>query len=255
MKCKLHLMNELAQMPRYATDGSGCFDIFPSLPAGESRTVSAGRPQSFPTGLKVAVDEGQVMLAFSRSGHGFNNDIRLANCVGVIDSDYRGELGVKLTADDSQNSRTFTRDDAIAQALIIPVEKVEFILCTEDELGETERGEGGMGSTDVVVDTAAVDRSRGVIRLVGGVGSGKSTILELLQRAADPSRTMWIGWGSTRAGVSSAFDSVEPGSVDWVFMDEFEHLDRRHLSLDDVRALMDLYPGTRRARLVAAVTG
>lgn len=83
------------------------------------------------------------MLIFSRSGHGFNHDVRLANCVGVIDSDYRGEVLVKLRADGSDRPY-FTPGNRIAQALVLPVERQTFTFV--DELPKSERT-GGLGST------------------------------------------------------------------------------------------------------------
>lgn len=85
------------------------------------------------------------MMVYSRSGHGFKSDTRLANCVGVIDSDYRGELMVKLTYDGNECGELIQPGDRIAQAMIIPVEQVQFELA--DELSDTERGTGGFGST------------------------------------------------------------------------------------------------------------
>ncbi len=100
------------------------------------------------TGLAFEVPEGYVMMVYSRSGHGFKNGVRLANCVGVIDSDYRGELLVKLTKDvTSFNSNPFPikNGDRIAQAMLIPVPQVTFTQVSE--LSETKRGDGGGGST------------------------------------------------------------------------------------------------------------
>jgi len=88
------------------------------------------------------------MLIFSRSGHGFKNDARLANCVGVIDSDYRGEVAVKMTSDrqfSDAHALVVRNGDRIAQAMIIPFPKIKFE--EVDELGSTERGTGGFGST------------------------------------------------------------------------------------------------------------
>lgn len=86
------------------------------------------------------------MMVYSRSGHGFKSDVRLANCVGVIDSDYRGEVKVKLTNDGNEYMQV-NEGDRIAQAMIIPVEQVKFIEVAE--LSDTERGTGGFGSTGV----------------------------------------------------------------------------------------------------------
>lgn len=88
------------------------------------------------------------MMVYSRSGHGFKHNTRLSNCVGVIDSDYRGELLVKLTMDDECLNTDVELEvipgDRIAQAMLIPIERVSFELV--DELSETKRT-GGFGST------------------------------------------------------------------------------------------------------------
>lgn len=104
------------------------------------------------TGLAFDIPEGHVMLVFSRSGHGFKYDVRLANCVGVIDSDYRGEVMVKLTkdytlSDEDDHSVPFSvrPGDRIAQAMIIPVERISF--AEVDEISSTSRGTGGFGSS------------------------------------------------------------------------------------------------------------
>lgn len=142
MQIKTKRLTPEAKLPTYATDGSGCFDIY----ASEGGYVHESK--AFSTGLSFEIPEGYVMLVFSRSGHGFKNDIRLANCVGVIDSDYRGELKVKLTNDNQQGwIFTVDRGDRIAQALVIPYEKVQFL--EVDDLSETERGADGFGSTGI----------------------------------------------------------------------------------------------------------
>lgn len=100
------------------------------------------------TGLAFEIPEGHVMLIFSRSGHGFKNNIRLGNCVGVIDADYRGPVKVKLAADDMGDWYTglcIEYGDRIAQGMVIPFPSVEFVV--SDELSATERGKGGFGST------------------------------------------------------------------------------------------------------------
>ncbi len=89
------------------------------------------------------------MLIFSRSGHGFNHNARLANCVGVIDSDYRGEVLVKLSMDDEfcdPETELYIRPgDRIAQAMLVQVPRCEFEVV--EQLTITERGAGGFGST------------------------------------------------------------------------------------------------------------
>lgn len=140
---KVKKLHPEAKLPTYATDGSGCFDLA-SFGAGE---LWRGEPVCvFRTGLAFEIPDGHVMLIFSRSGHGFNYSTRLANCVGVIDSDYRGEVMVKLRMDSGNEILSFKPGDRIAQAIVIPFPRAEFI--DVDALSETARGEGGFGSTD-----------------------------------------------------------------------------------------------------------
>lgn len=80
MKLKVKRLTPNATIPTYATDGSACFDIY------STGTAEVSHSQVFSTGLTFEIPKGYVMLVFSRSGHGFNKDVRLANCVGVIDS-------------------------------------------------------------------------------------------------------------------------------------------------------------------------
>ena len=141
MKLKVKKLHHVASLPRYATPGSACFDV-QTIQAGEVEAL--GGTFTFSTGLAFEVPEGHVMLVFSRSGHGFKSGIRLANCVGVIDSDYRGELLVKLH-NDSPLAFGFEPGDRIAQALIMPVLAAGIVEVAE--LSETERGTGGFGST------------------------------------------------------------------------------------------------------------
>lgn len=143
MELKVKRLRHDAIIPRYATPGSACFDLH-SIDE-ETKMVWEGRPIIFNIGLAFEIPKDHVMLIFSRSSHGFNSDIRLSNCVGVIDSDYRGEIKVKLTADPSaRDGLVVFQYDRVAQAMVIPVEQVEFVLC--DELSTTERF-GGFGST------------------------------------------------------------------------------------------------------------
>jgi dUTP pyrophosphatase len=139
-----------ARLPEYATDGSGCFDIFNYSKNKSTERLHIGSSVVCHTGLAFEIPEGHVMLVYSRSGHGFKSNVRLANCVAVIDSDYRGELMIKLNMDDMQGALIAAQDishgTAIAQGMIIPIPKVKFL--EVKELSETARGEGGFGSTD-----------------------------------------------------------------------------------------------------------
>lgn len=141
MKIKIKKLAFDAKVPVYATDGSGCFDIYSN---GVYRYD--GDTEIHKTGIAFDIPEDYVMLIFSRSGQGFNENTRLANCVGVIDSDFTGEVKVKLKRDDG--GRIVAKyGDRIAQGFITPRIKVEFE--EVDELKATERGDKGFGSTGV----------------------------------------------------------------------------------------------------------
>lgn len=143
IQVQVQKLSEDAELPEYATDGSGCFDIRAYIGKGMREGVNDTR--IFHTGLAFEVPEGYVMKVYSRSGMGFKSDVRLANCVGIIDSDYRGELMIKLTNDNPDEYFFVNHGDRIAQGMIIPVPKVEFLEIVE--LSETKRGLGGLGST------------------------------------------------------------------------------------------------------------
>lgn len=152
MRVRVRRTSPEAILPTYATAGAACFDLHAD-PTGWSLAQRAHgilvdyddrRPVVFGTGLAVEVPAGWAMLIYSRSGHGFKNSVRLSNCVGVIDSDYRGEIRVSLAADQRGALRVMP-GDRIAQAMLVPVYRVAF----DDvaELSETARGAGGLGST------------------------------------------------------------------------------------------------------------
>ena len=139
---KLQKLVPHAAVPTCGTPGAACFD----LRATEEVSIAPRSAEEIGTGLAFEVPEGHVMLVFSRSGHGFKNGLRLANSVGVIDSDYRGEVRVKLH-NDSHNRQHVVQGDRIAQAMVLPVARMSFELA--DALSDTERGAGGIGSTGV----------------------------------------------------------------------------------------------------------
>lgn len=135
---KVKRLTDTAKLPTYAHDGDACFDLY----ADDVNVTSGGFLCN--TGLSVEVPRGYAMMIYSRSGHGFDHNTRLSNCVGVIDSGYAGEIMVKLTCD-SIISYKPRYGDRIAQAMLIPVPVVTFEEVTE--LSDSERGEGGFGSS------------------------------------------------------------------------------------------------------------
>lgn len=143
MKINIKKLNPSAVLPRRATEGSAGCDLHACI--NEPVVIRAGETVKIPTGLAIELPSNElVALVFARSGLGIKHNITPANCVGVIDSDYRGEIIVGLQ-NSSQVDFTIEPNDRIAQLVITPVVPVEF---TEvDQLGETGRAAGGFGST------------------------------------------------------------------------------------------------------------
>lgn len=139
---KVKKVNKDATLPTYATPGSACFDLYST----NYGLVPRNGSYVFNTGLAFEIPKGFGMFIFSRSGDGFKHGVRLANCVGVIDADYRGEVKVKLRAD--EEIKIVTKGERMAQACVLPI---PFVMFEEvEELEDSERGEGGFGSSGVL---------------------------------------------------------------------------------------------------------
>lgn len=151
MKIRIKKLHPNAREPVYGSAGAAAFDLHAATVDSFS---TIGKhvvdPVVCGTGLAFEIPPGHGMLILSRSGHGFSSDVRLANCVGLIDSDYRGEVMVKLTSDRGGDDGgvdplLVKPGDRIAQAFIIPIPVIEFDAV--DDLTTTARGAGGLGST------------------------------------------------------------------------------------------------------------
>lgn len=140
---KVKKLRENAKMIKRATKGSAGMDLHACIDS--EITIEPGEIKVIPTGLAIALqNENYVAYIYARSGLAIKHGITLANCVGVVDSDYRGEVCVGLT-NISKNPYTIIPDERIAQLVIAPVcicDAVEV-----EDLDSTERGEGGFGST------------------------------------------------------------------------------------------------------------
>ncbi len=138
-------------LPKYQTAGAGCFDLHwycrePYRTFDFPKNIDeAIWEHEFETGLVFEIPKDYVVLIFSRSGHGFKHNLRLANCVGVIDSDYRGEVKVKLTQDSDVHPARIQHGDRIAQAQLFY--SPQYKITEVQEVQETARGTGGFGST------------------------------------------------------------------------------------------------------------
>lgn len=131
-----------AKPPTYTTDGAGAFDFYSSV----SMLVPPRGVAKIPLGVKVAIPPSYMMLLISRSSIGAKTPLRLANSVGLIDSDYRGEvMALYENKPDAIGSRTIAEGDRVAQGFLIP--KIPVSFKEVKELEETKRGEGGFGST------------------------------------------------------------------------------------------------------------
>jgi dUTP pyrophosphatase len=131
------------QLPHYATPGSAGLDLRACLDA--PLTLDPGQTQLIPTGLAIHLDDpGYAAVILPRSGLGHKHGVVLGNLVGLIDSDYQGQLMVSLW-NRGQTPFTVEPFERIAQMVIVPVVQAQFNVV--EEFGESHRGEGGFGST------------------------------------------------------------------------------------------------------------
>ena len=129
--------------PFYASAGAAAMDLHACV--DQAVVIPAGQTRVIPTGLAIALPSADfVALVFARSGLGIKHGIAPANCVGVIDSDYRGEIMVGLH-NSGADDYTVQPADRIAQLMITPVIRAHVNMV--DQLDDTRRGAGGFGST------------------------------------------------------------------------------------------------------------
>lgn len=143
MKLKFKKLNPLVNVPYKGSDSSAGLDLYAFIESG-SIDIAAESTEKISTGLSFEIPEGYFGAIFARSGMATKRGLRPANCVGVVDSDYRGEVIVALH-NDSNECQTIHSGDRIAQLVLIPYLPVE--LHEEYDLSDTRRGDGGFGST------------------------------------------------------------------------------------------------------------
>lgn len=135
-------LRENGILPTYGSCEAAGADLYACLE--ESVVVEPGCTAFIPTGIAMELPRGTVGLVYARSGMACKRDLAPANKVGVIDSDYRGEIIVALH-NHGKISQTVTKGDRIAQLVITPVYTPGFLWA--EELSDTQRAQGGFGST------------------------------------------------------------------------------------------------------------
>lgn len=143
---KIRKLHPRAILPKYTTDGSSAFDVFPVKDMKWKKEEGGYWSVVIETGWAFEIPKEHGMFILSRSGHGFKFTTHLANCVGLLDYDYRGQLLVRLICFENTPPQ-ITRSKAVAQCVVIATPKQKFDVV--DELSSTTRGEDGFGSTDM----------------------------------------------------------------------------------------------------------
>ncbi|MCR5641635.1 MAG: dUTP diphosphatase [Lachnospiraceae bacterium] len=142
MEMKIQKLTDHAKVPERGSNQAAGYDLFADIT--EACEILPGETKMIGTGLAMAVPEGYFGGIFARSGLSCKEGLRPANCVGVVDSDYRGEVKVALH-NDSDFTRVIEPAQKIAQLVVLPFLTVDFAVM--DSLDETARGENGFGST------------------------------------------------------------------------------------------------------------
>lgn len=132
-----------AMLPTYGTEGSGALDFY----AAEDVTVWEERTYRIGLGVALEVPKGFVLQLVPRSSMGMNTPLRMPNSIGVIDSDYRGEVVAIYVNDESKGMIPYqiNKGDRIAQGYLVPTPKINLV--EVEELSDTARGDNGFGST------------------------------------------------------------------------------------------------------------
>ena len=142
MEINIKLLNENAKVPARGSEYAAGYDLYAAtdydIEIAPHSTVKIG------TGISVELPNGTFGAIFARSGLATKKGLRPANCVGVCDSDYRGEYIVPMH-NDTDEVMTIASGERIAQLIVMPFVGIEFNIV--NELTETKRGDGGFGST------------------------------------------------------------------------------------------------------------
>ncbi|ATH07722.1 deoxyuridine 5'-triphosphate nucleotidohydrolase [Halobacteriovorax marinus] len=138
-----HFDSELP-LPSYETAGAAGADLRASMPNKETLVIPAGKRVLVPTGLSYEIPEGYEVQVRPRSGMSLKTNLLIVNSPGTIDCDYRGEIKI-IIGNFGDDEAHIEHGDRIAQMVIAPVTQATIVETTS--LSETERGQGGFGST------------------------------------------------------------------------------------------------------------
>ena len=144
LRVPLHQLDPDLAVPRYAREGDAGADL---LARSDAVLACGGGRAVVPTGVAVAIPDGYAGFVLPRSGLAARHGVTCLNTPGLVDAGYRGEVKVVLVNHDPTHDYTVNRGDRIAQLVIMRAEQVTFDLVAADELGASERGEGGFGHT------------------------------------------------------------------------------------------------------------
>jgi dUTP pyrophosphatase len=137
-------IGENGKSPAPATPGSAGYDLY----AAQDYTIAAEETVMISTEVKMSIPPGLAGFLMSRSGLGVKKGLAVAQGVGLVDSDYRGEIFVPLY-NRNKSQRNISKGDAVAQMVFVPYAVIQFTYVdSPDDLDKTDRGEGGFGSSD-----------------------------------------------------------------------------------------------------------
>lgn len=148
IEVKVKKISDTAIMPTYGSEKAAGMDLYADTKSlGANKLyIGPGKCLKIPTGLAFELPEGYCGLIFARSGLSVNKGLRPSNCVGVCDEDYKGNYIVAVY-NDSKAMQVIEHGDRIAQLMFVPY--VQANLVEVNNLSETDRGEGGFGSTGI----------------------------------------------------------------------------------------------------------
>lgn len=154
MEINFKKLNQYAHIPTRGSDYAAGYDLYVAHDKNTKIVIQPHQTAKIGTGLAMSIPNVCFGAIFARSGIATKKGLRPGNCVGVIDSDYLGEIIVALH-NDTNETQVVMGGERIAQLVIMPYVQAEFN--EVDDLGETKRGTGGFGSTDQIPGQMTID--------------------------------------------------------------------------------------------------